>query len=364
MKPGSSLIALIFFFIPCLVHTQPPYDPAPSPLPNITAIEWFIDKDPGFGKGVPLSLTTFPDLVNLTPHLDLTGISKGVHRLFVRSKDQQGNWSLTMAGTFENLHPAYDAMPNAAAPISQLEVFFDHDPGFGKGKLIPVTTATDVANLPLTLGIDTLLKGPHQLFVRVAGNPPSLSSIAGFSNDVPLPLTWLYFTGKIVDGASRLDWATAQENNTKNFEVEHSLDAQTYTNIGIVPAAGNSSTTHSYTWTDPFPVKGINYYRIKQVDLDNKYTSSQIVALLFSPGQINTTVVPNPVRASLTLLLSHPADGPALTIYNTAGQPVLTIPLQPGSRQQTLDLQGLPAGAYFIRITNKTGTETLRILKQ
>jgi len=344
-----------------LSSAQPAYSPAPAPPPQVTAIEWFIDNDPGFGNAAPLSHTSAPDIASLMATIPLTSISHGVHRIFVRSQDASGNWSLTAAGTFENLHPAYTLNAAAPLPITHLEVFFDNDPGFGNGIIQTVTPGTDISNLTLSLGIDTLSKGPHQLFLRAPG---SLTASAGFANDVPLPLTWLYAKGEIIDGQSHLSWATAEERNTKSFEIEHSPDGHTYTTIGTTPAAGNSTQPREYTYNHTTPAPGTNYYRIKQIDLDNKFTYSGIIPLFYNPTLTQTTVVPNPFSSNLTIVLSTPADRSMLTIYNTAGIPLLKTQLPDGTRQQNLDLGAFPAGIYFLQLKSGTRLETLRLLKK
>jgi hypothetical protein len=344
-----------------LSSAQPAYSPAPPPPPQVTTIEWFIDTDPGFGNATPLSHTSAPDIASLMATIPLASISHGVHQIFIRSKDASGNWSLTAAGTFENFHPAYTPNAPAPNPITQIEVFFDNDPGFGNGFKQTVTAGTDISNLSITLGIDTLSKGPHQLFIRTPG---SLTASAGFANDVPLPLTWLYAKGEIIDGQSHLTWATAEEHNTKSFEIEHSLDGHAYAPIGTTPAAGNSQQPKEYTWIHTTPATGANYYRIKQVDLDNKFTYSSIIPLLYNPSLTQTTAVPNPFSNSLTVVLATPADRSILTIYNTAGLPLLKTQLPDGTRQQNIDLSALPAGVYFLQLKSGTHQETLRLLKK
>ena len=342
-------------------NIHPPYTPSASAPPAITQLETFIDNDPGFGNGTPLSITNAPDIASLPATIPLTSISHGVHHVFIRSKDASGSWSLTAAGSFENIRPPYAPPASAPPDITQLEIFFDNDPGFGNGIKQTVTASTDISNLTLTLGIDTLSKGPHQLFIRTPG---SLTASAGFANDIPLPLTWLYAKGEIIDGQSHLSWATAEEHNTKSFEIEHSLDGHSYATIGTTPAAGNSQQPKEYAWIHTTPATGANYYRIKQVDLDNKFTYSSIIPLIYNPSLTQTTAVPNPFSSSLTIVLATPADQSTLTIYNTAGIPLVKTQLPDGARQRNLDLSTLPAGIYFLHLQSGAHQETLRLLKK
>ncbi|MCD4695550.1 MAG: hypothetical protein K8S16_04845 [Bacteroidales bacterium] len=68
-------------------------DPRP-PAPNIVAMEYFIDTDPGFGNGTPV---TVPASTNIDENflIDVSGLITGNHILFVRVQDENGKWSLT-----------------------------------------------------------------------------------------------------------------------------------------------------------------------------------------------------------------------------------------------------------------------------
>jgi hypothetical protein len=95
-------------------------------------------------------------------------------------------------------------------------------------------------------------------------SPISFGSKSGFSN--PLPVELLEFTAYCDGSATELRWSTATEQNSWFYSVERSVDAQTYEEVGSVPASGNSSTVLSYSFRDAFAVSGTSYYRLKQMD--------------------------------------------------------------------------------------------------
>lgn len=63
-----------------------------------------------------------------------------------------------------------------------------------------------------------------------------------------LPLAWLSFTATKQNKTALLQWATAQEQNTRNFMVQHSGNGINWSGLSTLPAAGNSSN-YSYTHT-------------------------------------------------------------------------------------------------------------------
>ena len=60
-----------------------------------------------------------------------------------------------------------------------------------------------------------------------------------------------------------LTWATASEKNSSHFIGERSSDNLDFVSIGRVAAANNSQYRIDYAFTDPQPMGGVNYYRLK-----------------------------------------------------------------------------------------------------
>ncbi len=93
-----------------------------------------------------------------------------------------------------------------------------------------------------------------------------------------LPIELLYFTGeKKSCNNNLLIWATATETNNDHFEIERSSDAINFTKIKEIPGSINSLETKKYVYVDLNPESGVNYYRLKQVDLDGTYKYAPIV---------------------------------------------------------------------------------------
>jgi hypothetical protein len=81
----------------------------PNAVPNITAFEYFLDYDLGFGKGTAVAVTAGTNLADVTFNVDLTGIIPGTHYVVARAKDANGNWSMvnnwqfTIPGTIPSM---------------------------------------------------------------------------------------------------------------------------------------------------------------------------------------------------------------------------------------------------------------------
>ena len=64
-----------------------------STASEIKALEYFIDVDPGIGNGIPVDIAASENLT-ITINNDLSELNPGLHKLYVRSQDNLGNWSL------------------------------------------------------------------------------------------------------------------------------------------------------------------------------------------------------------------------------------------------------------------------------
>lgn len=86
-----------------------------------------------------------------------------------------------------------------------------------------------------------------------------------------MPVAFLDFDAeKQKNGAVALNWSTATESNNSHFELFRSTDGKIFDNIAHVNGSVNSADLKKYRHTDHSPQLGVNYYRLKQVDLNGK----------------------------------------------------------------------------------------------
>jgi hypothetical protein len=187
-----------------------------------------------------------------------------------------------------------------------------------------------------------------------------------FAPGVVLPLTLLRFSATAAANGNFLQWQTSQEINTKHFEIEWSDDGQTFEKIALQKAAGNSATLVNYSFLNTVPVNGDNYYRLKMIDIDGRFTYSKTV-------QVNTTLVsiaisafPNPViNFSELKIKALKTENVLFYLYATDGKLIATksFKLIMGNNLFNWDLQFVPAGKYFIS-SDKNKFKTIQIIKQ
>lgn len=118
--------------------------------------EYFIDTDPGYGKGIPLQKIS-TDTLHFV--LSIEGLKAGAHMLYVRSSDDGGKWSSTVA------RPLYIS-PVRQEQFVQMEYFFD-DNNPGNGKATPLSDfKAGMESLITQLPTTGLQAGSHTLNVR------------------------------------------------------------------------------------------------------------------------------------------------------------------------------------------------------
>jgi Secretion system C-terminal sorting domain len=190
-----------------------------------------------------------------------------------------------------------------------------------------------------------------------------------------IPITWLYFNGRKDNEIVNLNWATGNEQNTDRFWVERSINGTNYTDIGSRKAAGNSSSTRTYQYPDvdgPKLPAPILYYRIRQVDLDGKFTYSNVVAIQNTKAANGplVQVYPNPFTQQLNVKV-HSAAAPAtedrLELYDNAGILVYNRSLANRPANGVVNINNLPfltQGVYYLRVYVGGEKEVVKIVKQ
>ncbi|HRE39338.1 MAG TPA: T9SS type A sorting domain-containing protein, partial [Chitinophagaceae bacterium] len=180
----------------------------------------------------------------------------------------------------------------------------------------------------------------------------------------PLPVTWLYFNGTNEGKNNLLKWATGTEQNSKEFRLERSLNGTDYSQIAVIPAAGNSTTERRYDYTDQ-RIDRLNsrvmFYRLKQVDLDDRFRYSNIVRLNYNKeGNTPTIVYPNPTRGVINILVGdRSVIGTEAIVSDVNGRIMKKVIITAANQQ--IDLSAYSNGLYLIRLSND---EVLKVMKQ
>lgn len=339
-----------------------------NPVPNITQAEYYFDTDPGFGNATAFTIS--PQAQNITQAISLptAGLSKGFHRLFIRVKDANNKWSLTNTPLFY-----YESIVTTPAltDLISFEWFWNTDPGFGNANKITIPAGNNGQLTDFVFEARTPFAYSNTLqnfYVRTIDANWSLTTVklVDFTN-VTLPVTLLEFTARADNKNVVTSWHTAQEINLKHYVVEHSIDGVHFVTVGNVIAKANNSSTNDYEFTHINPAAGANYYRLKQVDNDDKFTYSPIVKINFTAGNRQPIAYPNPVKNNLTLAVPNELftnENYQVVLLDAKKSLIIKQTLTQATMQ--IEMSHLAAGTYWLVLIDQNGKSiyTKTIIKE
>jgi uncharacterized repeat protein (TIGR01451 family) len=173
----------------------------------------------------------------------------------------------------------------------------------------------------------------------------------------PLPVTLINFSAKKENNTTVLNWKTTAETNSDRFEIERSINGNSWEKIGTVIAKGESVAVVPYSFTDNSPLfvgalNGENLYRLKMIDKDDTFAYSRIVSVRFD--EIKPVILyPNPVSDELRIGMKDWKDVASIEIYNNAGSVVYKSGKEPTER---INVKDFKAGTYIVRVKQRNGT--------
>ena len=175
-----------------------------------------------------------------------------------------------------------------------------------------------------------------------------------------LPVTLRSFTAKRTNGANvQLKWETATELNNKGFVLQKNVGNTKWVDIGFIPSQsenGNSNSVLYYSYNDINSIRTITQYRLQQVDFDGKMKYSEIRTVRGEGLNLGTLVYPNPSRDGKVNIVFEDKDGVRDAMLSDMNGRVLnrwTI-----TNGNTIQINNLQPGVYYIRITNAQTRET------
>ena len=183
-----------------------------------------------------------------------------------------------------------------------------------------------------------------------------LRLLAAQQENIVLPVSYarsLY--GQAEMEGVRLYWSTTLEVNADRFEVQREAENGSWQTLGTVAAKGAGA----YQFLDSDPNVGLNYYRLRQVDLDGTSEISPRVSVNFRGFGPPVIVAPNPVDSGSVRLrgLSRGAD---LSIFDASGRRVTSFrDVRTEMRIETSDWR---PGYYAFVLTNGNGVVIWRDL--
>ena len=183
------------------------------------------------------------------------------------------------------------------------------------------------------------------------------------------------FDAYLINNTSiNLSWTTNNETNNDHFEIERSFDQKDFNTVALIFAPEeNISGPNKYSFNDhPKDLSShkVVYYRLKQIDIDGKFTYSVVkMVRLSETSNAFVHVYPNPYIENLNLNFMSNKSGKAdVRMINTKGQLIVNRQAEISNGYNNIQLSDLSSqvpGLYIIDvIVNGKVVNTQKVIKQ
>jgi hypothetical protein len=164
------------------------------------------------------------------------------------------------------------------------------------------------------------------------------------------------FSASVAEQKVQIDWASLlSDAQIKSFFVQRSLNGQSWEDIGMFTTKDRTEVMAPYSFVDNHPVKGSNFYRLRQVSQNEESHFSEVIAVeVLEKAYHVTHIYPNPIifGADIDFELFEPATLD-IRLYDEQGTAIGTIYsdlTSIGHHAIEINLDKLPRGTYLCRI--------------
>jgi len=216
------------------------------------------------------------------------------------------------------------------------------------------------AAVVLTFQSDDYPVGDYSMDVVVTSNDPVTSSKSipiKMTIQDPVPVEFESFSAVGSKNEVLLNWTTATETNNLGFEIERTLQNESWEKIGFVKGSGTSSSSKNYSFVDKSVSKIGDYlYRLKQLDLDGKFKySNQIKVVIDKPTAITLLQnYPNPFNPTTAIEFTlTDLSNVKLSIYSILGELVREYTfnqMEAGYHKINFNASELTSGTYIYQL--------------
>ena len=210
------------------------------------------------------------------------------------------------------------------------------------------------------------LSAGTQVFVAIDGTSGSNCSftITAFNATI-LPIILKYFTSWKRTDANRLTWMTTSEKNFSHFEIEKSTDGANFIRIVTIYGHGSNDRETAYSYDDN-EMKPLQYYRLKYVDVDGKYTYTNIIRVNRDDVMNTKIVFSNKITSMLSLrIIDLPANDLSIKIIDNSGREIRTqnAKINPGENSLNINTGSIPSGFYYLMLSADNYKKTFSFVK-
>ena len=197
-------------------------------------------------------------------------------------------------------------------------------------------------------GIDGTIAGPS-LATNTTGTSP-----LGFNSNfnAPLPVKFTGFNLARQNNDVLVQWATDEEMNSSHYEIQRSENGNDWNTIAKITAAGNSTLSHSYSYTDKNITAKLVYYRIRQVDIDGRFVITPVHMIKNENGNAEIKVSSSSSNSIYVHFSEQVNANVVICLTSSNGQVISQKTFDEPVGQVIVPVQNIIKGIYIITVTD------------
>lgn len=218
-------------------------------------------------------------------------------------------------------------------------------------------TITEETNIDLTTSIDRDGGGYISEFPAFV-----TQTVSNMRQDTAIADAWLDFHVTGADRISQLDWSVTKLKDNSQFVIEHSTDGVHFAPIGELKAGDATALMNSFQFIDPNAVAGDNYYRLALSTGLKGDHYSPVRKVNFGDLPFKVEFSPNPATSYLNVNVSGHKGEYEVNLIDINGVTVMQQKPDMRTASLRLDVQGLQAGVYTLKVTSGENRYTEKVV--
>ena len=186
---------------------------------------------------------------------------------------------------------------------------------------------------------------------------------------IPTPVELISFNGEVIEEIIELKWSTTREIDNDYFTLEKSTNGLNYFELATIEGNGTTELISDYSFTDPMPFKGNNYYRLSQTDFDGAYEIFKPIVVNYDKEAEMFKLFPNPVQDDYISLIVNPDllkgedNKTYILIRNITGELILEQSISTISLGNRISFnRRLAKGLYILELHSPYGTSSKKFV--
>ncbi len=169
-------------------------------------------------------------------------------------------------------------------------------------------------------------------------------------SSISLPVGLSSFSAKVTSDnlTTLLDWRIDSPGSLYKYVVQRSYNGVIYNDIGSVLQAENMD---KYQFRDSSPLVGDSYYRLKLIDLDGRFSYSNVEKISIIPKQYSLKLYPLPVTSSINVRLeTDKSEYVNIVVIDKSGRTCINkaVSLKAGINIIPISVSSLNKGVYYL----------------